>query len=181
VDVSDVSDLSDPRARFEELMLPHLDAAYNLARWITRRDQDADDLTQEAYVRAWQFFQSFRGGDSRAWLLTIVRNTCYSWLQRTRRWEPTTAFDERLHGGEDERADPEMLLLHKATSDLVRRALEQMPVELREVLVLREQEGLSYKEIADVVGTPIGTVMSRLARARGRARTLLIAEIEVSR
>jgi RNA polymerase sigma factor (sigma-70 family) len=175
-------DGSDRRARFEALMLPHLDAAYNLARWLTRRDADAEDLTQEAYVRALQFFDGYRGGDSRAWLLAIVRNTCYTWLQRTRPQEAAaTPFDDVAHETRDEGADPEVLLLHKATAAVVRRALDQMPVELREVLILREHEGLSYKEIAEVVGTPIGTVMSRLARARGRVRSLLSPEIEVLR
>ncbi len=177
----DVSDESELRARFEALMVPHLDAAYNLARWLSRREQDAEDLTQEAFVRAWQFFDGYRGGDSRAWLLTIVRNTCYSWLQRTRPQEMTDEFDEAVHGVDAVVADPEMLLLSKSTASLVQRALEQLPVGLREMLVLRELEGLSYKEIADVVGVPIGTVMSRLARARGRVRKLLSAEIEVVR
>jgi RNA polymerase sigma-70 factor (ECF subfamily) len=162
-------------------MVPHLDAAYNLARWLSRREQDAEDVTQEAFVRAWQFFDGYRGGDSRAWLLTIVRNTCYSWLQRTRPQETTAVFDETVHGIDEDVADPEMLLLHKSKASIVQRALEQVPIDLREVLVLRELEGLSYKEIADVVGAPIGTVMSRLARARGRVRKLLTAEIEVVR
>jgi RNA polymerase sigma-70 factor (ECF subfamily) len=175
-------DVSNSRARFDDLMLPHLDAAYNLARWLTRRDEDAEDLTQEAYVRALQFFDSYRGGDSRAWLLAIVRNTCYSWLQRKQPTQAATMeFDETVHGIDEDALSAEQLLLNKATAAAVQRAIEQVPVELREVLVLREHEGLSYKEIADVVGAPIGTVMSRLARARGRLRTLLAKEVEVPR
>jgi RNA polymerase sigma factor (sigma-70 family) len=174
-------DQSDLRLRFEALMLPHMGAAYNLARWITRREADAEDLTQEAFIRALQAFEGYRGGNSRAWLLTIVRNTCYSFLQRTRPHEAREGFDEVAHLLEDAGADPETLLLQQATAGLVQRALEQMPLEQREVLVLREQEELSYTQIAEVVGAPIGTVMSRLARARGRVRTLLSKESEVVR
>ena len=162
-------------------MLPHLDAAYNLARWLTRRDADAEDLTHEAYVRALQFFAGYRGGDSRAWLLTIVRNTCYTWLQRTRPHETVAAAEDAAEAIEDLGADPEMLLMNKATAAALQRALDRLPIDLREVLILREQEGLSYKDIADVVSAPIGTVMSRLSRARGRVRTLLSAEYEVLR
>ncbi len=162
-------------------MLPHMAAAYNLARWITHRDADAEDLTQEAFIRALQAFEGFRGGNSRAWLLTIVRNTCYSWLTRNRPHEAREGFDDVAHLLEDEGADPEALLLQQATAGLVQRALEQMPVEQREVLILREQEELSYTQIAEVVGAPVGTVMSRLARARGRVRTLLTKENEVLR
>src|SRR5215813_9416565 len=112
------------------MMLPHLGAAYNLARWITRREVDAEDLTQEAYIRALQAFGGFRGGNARAWLLTIVRNTCYSFLQRTRPHEAASdAFDDVAHLLEDAGADPETLLLQQATAGLVQRALEQMPVE----------------------------------------------------
>jgi RNA polymerase sigma-70 factor (ECF subfamily) len=170
-------DQSDLRLRFEALMLPHMAAAYNLARWITRRDADAEDLTQEAFIRALQAFEGFRGGNSRAWLLTIVRNTCYTFLQRNRPHEAREVEDV-VHLLEDEGADPEALLLQQATAGMVRRVLEQMPLEQREVLILREQEELSYTQIAEVVGAPIGTVMSRLARARGRVRTLLTKEKE---
>jgi len=162
-------------------MLPHLDAAYNLARWLTRREADAEDLTHEAYVRALQFFAGYRGGDSRAWLLTIVRNTCYSWLQRARPHETVAEHEDAAEAVEDDGADPERLLMHKATAVALQRALDQLPLELREVLILREQEGLAYKDIADVVGAPIGTVMSRLSRARGRVRSLLSTEYEVLR
>jgi RNA polymerase sigma-70 factor, ECF subfamily len=157
---------------FGEYLLPHLSAAYNLARWLTGNDQDAEDLVQEAYLRALRFFGGFRGGDARAWLLKIVRNTCYTWLQQNRAERPTTAFDEEIHrhSDEGETSDPATLLLKKADRQLIQRALEELPLKSREMLVLRELEGLSYKEIAEVAGVPIGTVMSSLARARGRLR-----------
>ena len=148
--------------------MPHLDAAYNLARWITRNDQDAEDLAQEAYLRALRFFGGFRGGDPRAWLLKIVRNTCYTWLRQNRAQTPMTAFDEEIHTDEGEISDPATLLLQKADRQLIQRALEELPLKFREMLVLRELEGLSYKEIAEVAGVPMGTVMSGLARARAR-------------
>ena len=152
-------------ARFEHAVLPHLAAAYNLARWLTRDEQDAQDVVQEAYVRAWTFFDRFHGEDGRAWLLTIVRHTGYTWLQRHRRQELATAFDEEQHSGEREDSNPETLLLQQANQQLLREALEALPVEYREVIVLRELEGLSYKEIAGIADLPLGTVMSRLARA----------------
>ena len=155
-------------ARFEEAVLPHLAAAYNVARWLTRNDHDAEDVVQEAYVRAWKFFGGFHGGDSRAWLLAIVRNTCYTWLQHNRPQERTTEFDEEIHSLDSEASNPETLLLHTANNQLLRQALEELPVEFREVVIWRELEGLSYKEIADIANVPIGTVMSRLARARKR-------------
>ena len=156
------------QARFEQIVLPHLDAAYNLARWLTRNDQDAEDVVQEACLRAFKFFGGFYGGDSRAWLLTIVRNTCYTWLRHNRAHELTTPFDETIHDVECAGLNPEALLLHQADQQLLRRALEALPVESREVIVLRELEGLSYKEIGAIADIPLGTVMSRLARARKR-------------
>jgi RNA polymerase sigma factor (sigma-70 family) len=153
-------------ASFERLLLPHLDAAYNLARWITGHDQDAEDLVQEAYLRALKSFDGFRGGDGRAWLLTIVRNTCYTWLQQNRSNELSTAFDEEIHNTQGEAPSPEALLLRSADRELVKKALQELAVDFREVLIMRELEGLSYKEIAGVAAIPIGTVMSRLARAR---------------
>jgi RNA polymerase sigma factor (sigma-70 family) len=155
-------------ASFERLLLPHLDAAYNLARWITGHDQDAEDLVQEAYLRALKSFDGFRGGDGRAWLLTIVRNTCYTWLQQNRSNELSTAFDEEIHNAQGEAPSPEALLLRSADRELVKKALQELAVDFREVLIMRELEGLSYKEIAGVAAIPIGTVMSRLARARTR-------------
>jgi RNA polymerase sigma-70 factor (ECF subfamily) len=151
-----------------EQLLLHLNAAYNLARWLTRNDADAEDLVQEAYLRAFKHFRSFHGGDSRPWLLAIVRNTFYTWLQRNRAPEQQIPFDEETHIAEDDHLNPEALLLQKANNQLVRRVIEELPAEFREVIVLRELEGLSYKQIADVTETPVGTVMSRLARARER-------------
>jgi RNA polymerase sigma-70 factor (ECF subfamily) len=159
-------------ARFEQAILPHLNAAYNLARWLTGDEHDAEDAVQESYLRALKFFAGFRGGNSRPWLLAIVRNTCYTWLRRNRMDEMTTELDEEMQidsGG----SNPETLLLAAARSELVRRALEELPAEFREVVILREMEGLSYKEIAEVAAVPVGTVMSRLARARTRLQKWL--------
>ena len=151
---------------FEQMVLPHLDAAYNLARWLTRNEHDAEDIVQEACLRAFKFFDGFRGGDSRRWLLTIVRNTFYDSLPQSRSRELNVEFDEEIHSQVIEAVDPESLLIRDADRQSVRQALEELPLEFRETLVLRELEGLSYKEIADVAGIPLGTVMSRLARAR---------------
>lgn len=163
----------DKLGRFEQVVLPHLDAAHNLARWLTRNDHDAEDVVQESYLRAFRFFDGFHGGDARAWLLTIVRNTCFTWLHQNRPQEATTAFDEEIHSDPDEALNPEELLLQTADSRLLQKALEELPVKFREVLVLRELEGLSYKEIAEIAGIPLGTVMSSLARARRRLRHTL--------
>jgi RNA polymerase sigma factor (sigma-70 family) len=160
-------------ARFEQAILPHLAAAYNLARWLTRDEHNAEDVVQDAYVRALTFFDSFHGGNSRAWLLTIVRHTCYTWLQHNRPQDRTTEFDEEIHSLDGETSNPETLLLQQANQQLLREALEALPVEFREVIVLRELEGLSYKEIAGVADLPLGTVMSRLARARQRLQVWL--------
>ena len=156
--------------RFERLLLPHLRAAYNLARWLTRSDQDAEDVVQEAYLRAVRFFGGFRGGDAKAWLLTIVRNASHSAWARGRGPAATVPFDDDVPEVEDAAPGPEDLLLQKASREEVRQALEALSVELREVIVLRELEGLSYKEMAEVIQLPIGTVMSRLARARVKLR-----------
>jgi len=162
---------------FEELVLPHLDAAYNLARWLTRNTQDADDVVQEAYLRAFRFIGGFRGRDARTWLLKIVRNTCYTWLHQNRAQQVTDPFDEQVHTEAAESQDPEKLLLRKAEGQLLNQALEELPTDFREVFVLLEFEGLSYKEIAEVLGIPIGTVMSRLARARHRLRESLSSDL----
>jgi RNA polymerase sigma-70 factor (ECF subfamily) len=159
--------------RFEQIVLPHLDAAYNLARWLTRNDADAEDVAQESVLRAFKFFGGFHGGDSRAWLLTIVRNTCYTWLQQNRAQELATPFDEEIHSVEC--ANPETILLESADRQMLKNALEELPVEFREVIILRELEGLSYKEIANIIDVPVGTVMSRLARARKRLEFCLTA------
>ncbi|HKU73451.1 MAG TPA: sigma-70 family RNA polymerase sigma factor [Pyrinomonadaceae bacterium] len=161
---------------FEEAVMPHMDAAYNLARWLTRNDADAQDMVQEAYLRALRFFGGFRGTDAKAWLLTIVRNTCYTWLRRNRSPELSCDFDEVVLARESEGPDPETEQLMKAQAQLVNDAIEKLPIEFREVVVLRELEELSYKEIAIVLGVPIGTVMSRLARARKRLLLLLQGE-----
>jgi RNA polymerase sigma-70 factor (ECF subfamily) len=158
---------------FEQSILPHLGAAYNLARWLTRNTHDAEDVVQEAYLRAFRFFGGFRGGDSRSWLLTIVRNTCYTWMQQNRSSELTVDFDAQTERLESKDFNPETKLLKTVDSQLLKQALEGLPVELRETLVLRELEGLSYKEIADIADIPIGTVMSRLARARKRLQQCL--------
>src|SRR5438876_1339233 len=146
--------------------MPHLDAAYNLARWLTRNEHDAQDVVQDAFLRAFKFFSGFRGGNSRSWLLSIVRNTTYTWLQKNRRHEIATVFDEEQHDVEDIASNPEVLLLKNADRTEIMKAVEELPVEFREVMILRELEGMSYKEIAEMADVPIGTVMSRLARAR---------------
>jgi len=159
-------------ARFEQAILPHLTAAYNLARWLTGNDHDAEDVVQESYLRALKFFSGFRGGSSRPWLLTIVRNTCYTWMRRNRMEEPGVELDEEIYV-DSTSPSPEAILLAAARTDLVRHALDELPAEFREIVILREMEGLSYKEIAEVTGVPVGTVMSRLARARARLQKLL--------
>jgi RNA polymerase sigma-70 factor, ECF subfamily len=162
-----------PGRVFDATVLPHLDAAFNFARWLTRDDAEAEDVVQDACVRALRYFSSLRDDDARAWFFTIVRNAWYSRVARRPAATQTASLDGR--GGEplDDAPDPEAQLLRQDTVDLVRGAIEQLPADFREVLVLREIEGLSYKEIATVVRVPIGTVMSRLARARER----LLAEL----
>jgi RNA polymerase sigma factor (sigma-70 family) len=160
-------------ARFEMTVLPHLDAAYNLARWLTRNEQDAEDMVQEACLRAFKFFGGFHGADSRAWLLAIVRNTCYTWLRQNRAHELSAPFDEEIHNDRCEELNPETLMQRSVEGQLLQQALADLPLEFREVMVLRELEGLSYKEIANIANIPIGTVMSRLARARRRLQQRL--------
>jgi RNA polymerase sigma-70 factor (ECF subfamily) len=158
---------------FERQVLPHLDAAYNLARFLMRNDQDAEDVVQEAALRAFRFFDSFRGENSRAWLLSIVRNTAFTALKRNRMDEETVVFDEELHGEQIPPLDAGIALDRVQDQQTVRAAIEQLPAEFREAITLRELEGMSYKEIADVASVPIGTVMSRLARARRQLQLLL--------
>jgi RNA polymerase sigma-70 factor (ECF subfamily) len=158
----------DKRSRFEQALLPHLGAAYNLARWLTRDDHGAEDVVQEAYLRALKSFDGFHGTDARPWLLAIVRNASYSWLDQKRRRAAVAVFDETSHGTRADAPNPEQQLLRKEDEQAVRKAVDELPVDLREVVVLRELEGLSYKEIAVVAAVPLGTVMSRLARARER-------------
>jgi RNA polymerase sigma-70 factor (ECF subfamily) len=163
----------DRLVRFEQAVLPHLPAAYNLARWLTRNDHDAEDMVQESYLRAYRSFDRFRGTDGRPWLLAVVRNTCYTWLKQNRAHELATPFDEALHSPETGPSEPERRLLQQASAELLREALGELPAEFREVLVLRELEGLSYKDIAAVADIPLGTVMSRLTRARARLQQRL--------
>ena len=155
---------------FEAVVLPHMRAGYNLARWLLRNDQDAEDVTQEAIVRAFRFVDGFNGDNPRAWLLTVVRNSAYTFLQQNRARELGTEFDEVLHSEPASNGrtseTPEVLVLRSAQQRLLNEAVDALPVEFREVFVLREMEGLSYKEIADMARIPIGTVMSRLSRAR---------------
>jgi RNA polymerase sigma factor (sigma-70 family) len=162
----------DRRERFEEHVLPHLDAAYNLARWLTRNEHDAEDIVQESYMRAYKFFDSFRMGNARPWLLKIVRNTSYTWLQQNRPRDLTANIDDSLDI-ESKDPSPEAQLLRTDEAGRVRQALEDLPVEFREVMIMRELEELSYKEIAEVTATPVGTVMSRLARGRKRLQQSL--------
>jgi RNA polymerase sigma-70 factor (ECF subfamily) len=166
-------------ARFEQAVVPHLDAAYNLARWLMRNVEDAEDMVQEACLRAFTFFHSFQGEDGRAWLLAIVRNTCYTWLKKNRAQDLDTVFEEEKYSVEADTADPESLLLQKADRELLQRLLEQLPTEFREVLILRELEGMSYKQISVIADLPIGTVMSRLARARKRLEQQLAMRTKV--
>src|SRR5258708_916989 len=159
--------------------MPHLDAAYNLARWLTRNEHDAEDVVQDAFLRAFRFFAGFHGGNSRSWLLSIVRNTGYTWLQKNRKHEVGTVFDEGMHAVEDPASNPETLQLKSANQELVRQALEELPVEFREITILREMEGLSYNEIAEVAEIPIGTVMSRLSRARKQLQASLAKRLHL--
>jgi len=164
-------------ASFEALMLPHLDAAQNLAKWLLRNEQDAQDVVQEAYLRALKSFGGFHGSNGRAWLLTIVRNTSYTLMKKNRAVDLTTTFDEERHATDYESANPAALLEQTEDAELVREAMDHLPAEFREILVLRHLEGLSYKEIADTAQIPPGTVMSRLARARGKLKEYLAARI----
>ena len=158
---------------FVEDVVPHLDAAYNLARWLTRNDQDAQDVVQEAFMRAFRFLGGFRGGNVRAWVLRIVRNTSYTWMHQNRPQYPTLEFDEEFHGPDPRAPTPEEVLSRNDDRSLVQRALRELPPSHREVLILRELEGMSYKEISEIMDMPEGTVMSRLSRARDGLRQSL--------
>ena len=195
-DASEAEDLSDPKmvkfvvvkkqkeqqakeevTSFEEAMLPHLDAAHNLAKWLLRNEEDAQDVVQEAYLRAFRSFAGFHGTNGRAWLLTIVRNTSYTLLKKSHAVDLTTSFDEEIHASGHESVSPATLLEHSEDAQLIKEAMDELPAEFREILTLRHQEGLSYKEIADIAQIPSGTVMSRLARARAKLRECLKARI----
>lgn len=159
------------RIRFEQLVLPHLDAGVNLARWLVRNREDAEDVAQEAMLRAYRFFAGFRGGDARAWFLQIVRNACYSWLEKKRPMDLITEFDEEIH--QRPAPTPEAIAAQSDERQQLMNALETLPPRSREVLVLRELEECSYKEIAEITGIPMGTVMSTLSRARERLQRIL--------
>ena len=156
-------------------MLPHMDASYNLARWLLRDPHDAEDAVQEACLRAHRAIDRFRGGDGRAWMLTIVRNVCYSQMRRGRREPPAEAYDEDFHGAASGAAEVNAAVWREARGELLQHALDRLPAEYREVIVLHELEGLAYREIAAVADVPIGTVMSRLARARRRLQAELLS------
>jgi len=158
---------------FERSVLPYLDSAYNLARWLTRNDQDAEDVVQEASLRAFKYFDSFHGDNCRAWLLAIVRNTCYTWMKRNRTPEFAASFDEEADRADRKAPKQETLQANGADWPMLNSALEALPTEYREVVILQGLEGLTYREIAEVVDIPIGTVMSRLARARKQLQMAL--------
>jgi RNA polymerase sigma-70 factor, ECF subfamily len=176
----------DRRRRFELLALPHLDAAFNLARWLAGNTTDAEDVVQDAYMRAYRYFDAFQGGNFRVWLLTIVRNAFITWVKENRSsrmvFVPDTSVAETADVEETMWAsrprDPEALLMESIDSQTLSRLMEQLPAEYREVLLLREVEELAYKEIVEVTGVPIGTVMSRLSRARLSLRKLWLAQAE---
>jgi RNA polymerase sigma-70 factor (ECF subfamily) len=156
-----------------ELFIAHLDAAYNIARWLMHDETEAEDMVQEAYVRVASHLAGFRGGDGRAWLLRIVRNCCYDRLRQKGASNRNTDFDEELHSAGRQAPNPETALLLAERSELLKRALAELPAEYREVLVLRELEQLSYREIANIAGIPLGTVMSRISRARQQLQRTL--------
>jgi RNA polymerase sigma-70 factor (ECF subfamily) len=164
------------RSRFESVVLPHLDAAYALARWLTRNDADAADVVQEAVLRAFRYFDTYREGDAKSWILRIVRRTCYSWLERNRPADVVPLDDdEEVHdggiaGGPIAAGDTEALLQNRSDLRRLDVLIEALPVPLREAIVLRELHELGYREIAEITGVPIGTVMSRLHRARSALR-----------
>lgn len=162
--------------KFEQLVLRHMDSAFNLARWFTRNQDEAKDLAQEALLRAFKAFDRFEGEDGRVWLLTIVRNLFYTSVSR--KPQEQTVFDEEIHSPGEFSSNPEVLLLRNVEAQTVRQAIEELPSEFREPVVLREMEGLSYKEIAAIMEVPLGTVMSRLARARDYLRHSLTAALQ---
>ncbi len=160
----------EKKQKFDTVVAPHLAAAYNLARWLVKDPADAEDVVQEAFLRAFRFLDGFRGGSGRSWLLSIVRNTCYTWLRQNRVHQQTLSYDEAIH---DVSKESETEAEREIDQQLLRKSLERLPVEYREAIVLRDLEGLSYKEIADTASIPIGTVMSRLARGREQLRRLM--------
>jgi RNA polymerase sigma-70 factor, ECF subfamily len=173
--IEGMADVLEPeeRERFERVVMPHQDAAFNYARWMLRSRADAEDVTQETMVRAYRFFGGFHGANARAWLLQIVRNACFTWLEKNRAVDLTTEFDESIHAAPA--STPESAAIAANERERLMKALEGLPARSREVLVLRELEGCSYKEIAEITSIPIGTVMSTLARARERLQRTLRA------
>jgi RNA polymerase sigma factor (sigma-70 family) len=158
--------MKETESLFEQICLPHLDAAYNLARWLVGRDEDAQDIVQEAYLRALKGFKGFRGGNARPWLLAIVRNTTYTWHKKYAKHPSMVPFDLAIH---DKRTgDPPSQPSHEERVQQLEEALNRLPVEMREILVLRELEGWSYKQLASTLDVASGTIMSRLSRARQR-------------
>jgi RNA polymerase sigma-70 factor, ECF subfamily len=162
--------------QFEQLVMPHLDSAFNLARWLVRNRDDAEDVAQEAMLRAYRFFGTFHGGDPRAWLLQIVRNASYDWLKKNRPADLADEFDEQVHVGATTKVNPESLAIAANDRDRLSRALESLAPKQREVIVLRELEGCSYKEISAIAEIPIGTVMSALSRARTQLQSALAGD-----
>ena len=165
------------RESFDDVVLPHLDAAYRLARWLMRNEHDAEDALQEASLRAFRYFRTFTGGNGRAWFLTIVRNTCRGWRARGAD-ASTDPFDEEQHSDRGSGSDPEALMRHIDDVRLIERAMSHLPDRARELLVLREIEGLSYRELAAVMRMPMGTVMSSLSRARKAFRDAMDAALK---
>ena len=164
---------------FDEVVLPHLDAAYRLARWLMRNEHDAEDAVQEAALRALRYFRTFTGGNGRAWFLRIVRNTCTGWHGQKFQ-APTDLFDEEQHSVPQPASDPETLLLQTDDVTLIERAMSDLPDRFRELLMLRELQGLTYRELADAMAMPMGTVMSSLSRARQAFRDALDAQLKQS-
>ena len=153
---------------FEEIILPHLNAAHNLARWLLRDEGDAQDVVQESYLRAFRFFDGYNGDGGKAWLLAIVRNTCRTWKRRLRPATEAVPFDEATHSAQGSAPDQEQSAIQRERLGILRDCVESLPVDFREVLIMRELEEMSYREIAQATGLALGTVMSRLSRARQR-------------
>jgi RNA polymerase sigma factor (sigma-70 family) len=169
---------STKKQRFQAAVMPHIDSAFNLARWLTRGHQDAEDIVQEAYLRAFNFFDGFHGEDGRVWLLGIVRNTFYTWYQKDKVDNQHTQFQEELHGSNEkfdmlDDSNPERIMIQKDSQRLLQQAMRELPMEFREVMVMRELEDLSYKQIAEIIQIPMGTVMSRLGRGRKQLAAIL--------
>lgn len=179
--------MTDRKRRFDAAVIPHLHAAYNLARWLVKDDANAQDVVQESFLRAFRFFDGLKGEDARPWLLGIVRNTSYTWLREQGRHSENIEFDEERDSEALDPAwspvnrNPEQLLLQKLDAERLNQAIENLPPIFREVIVLREMEEMSYEQIAAIMALPMGTVMSRLARARGMLRKTLTCAIEEPR